>query len=55
VSNKTYTVQHTDRLEGGSWSNLVDVVARATNRIETVADSAAATNRYYRLLTPRQP
>ena len=55
VSNKTYTVQHTDRLPGGSWSKLLDVIARATNRIETATDSSAGTNRFYRVVTPRQP
>ena len=55
VSNKTYTVQHTDRVGSGSWSKLVDVVARATNRTETATGSGAGTNRYYRLVTPRQP
>ncbi len=55
VSNKTYTVQHTDRLPGGSWSKLLDVIARATNRIETATDSGAGTNRFYRVVTPRQP
>jgi len=36
-------------------SPLVDVVARATNHIATITDLAARTNRYYRLVTPRQP
>jgi hypothetical protein len=55
VSNKTYTVQHTDRLPDGLWSKLADVVARATNRTESAIDAGAGTNRYYRLVTPRQP
>jgi len=31
------------------------MVARATNRTETATDATATTNRYYRLVTPRQP
>jgi hypothetical protein len=55
VSNKTYTVQHTDRVVGGSWSKLVDVVARTTSRTETATDAGTGTYRYYRVVTPRQP
>jgi hypothetical protein len=55
ISNKTYTVQHTDRVGDGSWSKLLDVIARATNRTESATDAGTGTNRYYRLVTPRQP
>ena len=55
LSSKTYTVQHTDRLPDGSWSKLLDVIARATNRTESATDSGAGTNRFYRVVTPRQP
>jgi len=48
-------VQHTARLPAGSWSKLLDVIARAINRTETATDPGAGTNRYYRLVTPRQP
>jgi hypothetical protein len=48
-------VQHTDRVSGGSWSKLLDVIARATNRTETATDPGADTNRFYRVVTPRQP
>jgi hypothetical protein len=34
---------------------LADVVAHATNRVELITDPAPATNRFYRLVTPRQP
>jgi hypothetical protein len=54
LANKTYTVQHTDRLPDGSWSKRLDVIARATNRTESATDSGADTNRYYRVITPRQ-
>ncbi|MCI0745855.1 MAG: immunoglobulin domain-containing protein [Verrucomicrobia subdivision 3 bacterium] len=55
VSNRTYTVHFTDALSVGVWTKLADVIARATNHLESVMDSAATTNRYYRLVTPRQP
>jgi hypothetical protein len=55
ASNKTYAVEYTDDLAGGAWSKLADVVARSTNRTETITDPASATNRFYRLVTPRQP
>jgi len=55
VSNRNYSVQYQDRI-GGTWSNLVGVFGRATNRIETITDSINGRNeRYYRLVTPRQP
>jgi len=48
-------VQHSGTLASNSWLKLVDVVARTNNRTETILDSAPATHRYYRLVTPRQP
>ncbi len=55
VSNHTYTVQFTDALESGFWIRLQDFVARPTNAVWTVADPDWTTNRYYRVVTPRQP
>jgi hypothetical protein len=55
ISNRTYTVQFTDRLGSGVWSRLADIVAQPINRVETIADPAWTTNRFYRLVTPRQP
>ncbi len=55
VSNKTYTVQYTDALDGRGWSHLADVVAGATNRVEMLTDEAAlGRTRFYRVVTPRQ-
>jgi hypothetical protein len=48
-------VQHNSTLASNSWTKLADIVARATNRTETVTDSAAGTNRFYRVVTPRLP
>ena len=55
VSNRTYAVQYTETLGAGFWSKLVDLPARATNRVEVVRDPGSTANRYYRLVTPRQP
>ena len=55
VSNRTYTVQFTDGLGEGAWSKLADVGARATNRVEQIQDASHGTNRFYRVVTPRQP
>jgi len=37
------------------WRKLADVLARTNNRMETLVDRHWATNRFYRLATPRQP
>ena len=55
ISNKTYTVQYTDRLGNAGWRKLADVPARQANHTERILDPGAKTNRFYRLLTPRQP
>ena len=55
ISNRTYTVQFTDAVGGGSWNNLADVLARSTNRVETISDPLFTTSRYYRITTPQQP
>jgi hypothetical protein len=55
VSNHTYSVQYTDRLGGVPWINLGDTLARTTNRVESFTDAGFTTNRFYRLVTPRQP
>jgi hypothetical protein len=55
VSNRTYTVEFTDALGLRSWSKLADLPALPTNYLEILTIPASATNRYYRLLTPRRP
>jgi hypothetical protein len=55
VSNRTYTVQFTDALDSGAWNRLQDLAGRPTNSLWTVTDPAWTTNRYYRVVTPRQP
>jgi hypothetical protein len=54
-SNRTYTVQRANALDSGAWARLIDFAARTNRRIETFVEPAATTNRYYRLITPRQP
>ena len=54
ISNRTYSVQYNDVPGGVAWTKLLDLPARATNRVETVVDPAATTNRFYRLATPQQ-
>jgi hypothetical protein len=55
LSNRTYVVQFTDELGAASWQTLAEVLARTNNRVEAVLDPARATNRSYRVVTPRQP
>jgi hypothetical protein len=55
VSNRTYTVQFTDNLNSGLWSRLADIVARPNNRVESFTDATWTTNRFYRVVVPRQP
>ena len=55
ISNRTYTVQFKDAVGSTQWFKLSDVLAFATNRIERIPDPASTTNRFYRLVTPRQP
>jgi hypothetical protein len=54
ISNRTYSVQYTDAL-GAPWQKLVDVAGRATNFVAELADPNWTTNRYYRVVLPRQP
>jgi hypothetical protein len=55
VSNHTYSVQFNDSLGAGRWSNLVSLLARPTNRVESIPDPNWTTNRFYRLVLPAQP
>ncbi len=55
LSNRTYSVEFTDDLNAAAWLKLQDVLARTTNRIESISDAAAGTNRLYRLTTPHRP
>ena len=53
---RTYTIQYTDKLPTGpsGWLRLTDVPSRPNARVETVHDPNWSTNRFYRVVTPRQ-
>jgi hypothetical protein len=56
VSNQTYTVGWCAQPAGGAWLRLTDVLARPTDRMESVTDrNAGDVARFYRVVTPRQP
>ena len=55
VSNRTYTVEYIDQLARDGWHPLQDVPARRTNHVEVVIDPTWTTQRFYRVVTPRQP
>jgi hypothetical protein len=55
ISNRTYSVQYSDAPGSGAWLGLAHVVARTTNRVESITDPIFTTNRIYRLATPQQP
>jgi hypothetical protein len=55
TSNRTYTVQFTDNLNSGAWTKLADIMGRLINRVESFTDLAWTSNRWYRVVTPRQP
>jgi hypothetical protein len=54
IVNHTYTIQFRDSLDSGSWSNLINIPAPATNGPIQFTDPAASltTPRYYRAVTP---
>lgn len=54
VPSRTYTVEFADDFELLNWQRLGDVLARTSNRVETVVDPSSNTNRYYRIVTPRR-
>lgn len=54
VSNRTYTVQYADGLAGPAWASLRDFAARSNNVVHQIVDPSWTTNRYYRVVTPRQ-
>jgi hypothetical protein len=55
ISNRSYSVQYKNSLSTASWSKLADVVARATNRVESVPDGNGSNPRFYRIVTPQSP
>jgi len=55
VSNKTYTIEYTDDLNIPAWIKLADVPAGAATSTATINDPTPATNRLYRIVTPKTP
>ena len=56
VSNKTYTILCRDVLPAAPWASLTNLPAALTNRMVLVTNAPVeAPERYYRLVTPRQP
>jgi hypothetical protein len=54
VSNRTYSVESSEVLDGGLWTRVAEVVARPTNGIVVVSDPRPRLPyRVYRLATPR--
>ncbi|HEY0552237.1 MAG TPA: lamin tail domain-containing protein, partial [Verrucomicrobiae bacterium] len=51
MSNKTYGIQYKTSLNPGTWLSLAEMVARRTNRVESINDTPL-TNRFYRIVTP---
>lgn len=54
ISNRTYSVELAEAIAPALWSTLTSVPARATNWTAVIADPDAATNRFYRLVTPQR-
>ncbi len=53
LAGRSYTVHYSDNL--ASWSKLGDVVAKTTDRDETLTDATSNSSRVYRISTPGQP
>jgi hypothetical protein len=54
AANLTYSVLYRNALEDPAWTKLADVVSTATNRTVVIQDREAVSQRFYRLVTPRQ-
>jgi parallel beta-helix repeat protein len=54
-SEKSYTLQATETLQGGSWTALTNVSTRTVPTRIRFADPLPSIHRFYRLVTPQQP
>jgi subtilisin family serine protease len=52
ISNRTYSVEARAALIGGSWENVLRLLAAPTNRMVRVVQRPNPTQRFYRLVTP---
>jgi hypothetical protein len=57
IAGQTYTVQTRSSLTSGAWSNLTNVLAQTTTQPVEITDPIppAATQRFYRVVSPQQP
>ena len=58
MTNRTYMIECKDGVNAPLWTRLAEFPARSvviTNRVETLFDPGAGTNRIYRVVTPRLP
>ena len=56
MANLTYSVEAASQVSGGTWEKVADIIARSTERVETVTDTRAGEGgRFYRVVTPRRP
>ena len=55
-SNRTYTVQGSDALGGTNWWRLTDLLASPSDqRVTNFVEPTVASNRFFRVVVPRQP
>jgi hypothetical protein len=54
-SERTYTLECSDVIVGGTWTRIADVPTGTRPRLVTVTNSIAPTHRFYRLVTPQRP
>ena len=56
MGGKTYSVQFRDGFAAGNWLNLpgAEALAPSSSQTMSVTDSAAGTQRFYRVITPAQ-
>lgn len=55
AASRSYTVEYKDGLNTVFWTRLGDIVPRSADWMATIVDPSPATNRFYRLATPRRP
>ena len=55
AAGRTYTIQATDHVASESWTRVFDVPAERSPRVVSIPAPSSGPQRYYRLITPRQP
>jgi hypothetical protein len=57
VANATYSVEFSESIEAGGWSNLLNVVSLSSNRVIAITNTvpAGTRERFYRVRTPSAP